>query len=308
MISFVIPVFNEEKNIEPLFLEIMTVMKQLKEQYEVIFVNDGSKDETQKEIVKLNKKYPMVRWIEFRVQSGKAAALHEGFHAAKGDIVFTLDGDLQDDPHEIPNFLKKLSEGYDMVSGWKRERKDSFIKNNTSKLFNAATNAISLVKLHDFNCGFKVYRKIALDRMNLYGELHRYIPVLVAANGFSVTEIPVHHRKRHSGKSKYGPIRFIHGALDLATVLFITKFKKRPLHLFGYLGIFFFSLGFLIALYLSFMRLVYGQPIGDRPLLLLAVLMIIVGVQVWITGLISEHIATTMHQHELRPSIKSIQE
>ncbi len=306
MISIVIPVFNEEKNIAPLFAEILSVMKKVKIPYEVLFVNDGSSDGTQQEIIQLKRRYANIKWIEFRVQSGKAAALHEGFHHVKGDIIFTLDGDLQDDPHEIPRFLKKLESGFDMVSGWKEKRRDSFIKNNTSKVFNAATNIISRVKLHDFNCGFKVYRKEVLERMNLYGELHRYIPVLAAANGFTVGELSVHHRKRYSGKSKYGPIRFIHGALDLATVLFITRFRKRPLHLFGYVGMAFFGLGVLIALYLTFMKLIYNQPIGGRPLLLFAVLMIIVGVQIWITGLISEHITTTLRPYDLRPSIKSM--
>lgn len=297
--SIVIPVFNEAENIVPLYEEIITVVAKITKDFEIIFVNDGSLDRTQEKIELLYKKDKKhVKAIQMRHQSGKAAALHAGFQLAQGEIVFTMDGDLQDDPAEIPQFLAKLDEGYDMVSGWKKNRLDSFVKNKTSKLFNAATNMISHVKLHDHNCGLKAYKAEVVKELDLYGELHRYIPVLVSAKGYQVAEIVVNHRKRHSGKSKYGPLRFIHGFLDLVTVLYITKFKSRPLHLFGYLGLVCFSVGFLFGLYLTLTKIFMQQSIGDRPLLLLSVMLMIMGVQIGITGLISEHISMTNHKNE----------
>ncbi|HZE86816.1 MAG TPA: glycosyltransferase family 2 protein [Methylomirabilota bacterium] len=306
-LSFVIPVFNEAENIIPLYEEIIIVMKKITDNFEIIFVNDGSLDITQQKILALHKKNPKkVKGIQMRHQSGKAAALHAGFQLAKGEIIFTLDGDLQDDPHEIPNFLAKLNEGYDMVSGWKKNRLDSFIKNKTSKIFNTATNMISRVKLHDHNCGFKAYRAEVAKDLNLYGELHRYIPVLVSAKGYQVAELIVNHRKRHTGKSKYGPLRFIHGFLDLVTVLYITRFKSRPLHLFGYLGLACFSLGFLLSIDLTFTKIFFHQAIGERPLLLLSVMLMIMGVQIGITGLISEHISMASHSNEPGYIIKTV--
>ncbi len=307
MISLVIPVFNEAENIEPLYDETVSVLETIEENYEIIFVNDGSLDGTQDKINSLFKQdFKHIRGIQLLSQTGKAAALHAGFQLAKGEIIFTMDGDLQDDPHEIPNFLKKLNEGYDLVSGWKQNRKDSFVKNKTSKVFNAVTNIISRVKLHDFNCGFKAYRAEAVKDLNLYGELHRYIPVLVAARGYKVTEIPVHHRKRRNGKSKYGLLRFIHGALDIVTVMFITKFHSRPLHLFGYVGASFFTLGFLFGLYLTAAKFIGHQSIGERPLLLFSVMLMIMGVQIGITGLVSEQIATMSHKSEPGYVIKTV--
>ncbi|MBU1087967.1 MAG: glycosyltransferase family 2 protein [Candidatus Omnitrophica bacterium] len=307
MISIVIPVFNEAENIKLLYEEIVSVLETIGKDYEIIFVNDGSLDTTQEKIDSLfNKDSKHTLGIQLLTQSGKAAALHAGFQLAKGEIIFTLDGDLQDDPHEIPSFLKKLDEGYDLVSGWKQNRKDSFIKNNTSKIFNAVTNTISRVKLHDFNCGFKAYKSNAVKGLNLYGELHRYIPVLVAARGYKVTEIPVHHRKRINGKSKYGLLRFIHGALDIVTVMFITKFHSRPLHLFGYVGASFFTLGFLFGLYLTAAKFIRHQGIGERPLLLFSVMLMIMGVQIGITGLVSEQIATMSHKNEPGYVIKTV--
>lgn len=307
MISIIIPVFNEAENIELLYEEIISVLETIEKDYEIIFVNDGSLDTTQDRIDSLfNKDSNHIRGIQLLTQTGKAAALHAGFQLAKGDIIFTMDGDLQDDPHEIPNFLKKIDEGYDLVSGWKQNRKDSFIKNNTSKIFNAVTNAISRVKLHDFNCGFKAYKSNVVKGLNLYGELHRYIPVLVAARGYKVTEIPVQHRKRRNGKSKYGLLRFIHGALDIVTVMFITKFHSRPLHLFGYVGACFFTLGFLFGLYLTAVKFIGHQSIGERPLLLFSVMLMIMGVQIGITGLVSEQIATMSHKNEPGYIVKKI--
>lgn len=307
MISVVVPVFNEEESVLPLYKEITGIFKRMQKDFEIIFVNDGSRDNTQKRIEAIyTRDTKRVRIIQFRNNFGKAAALHAGFQLAQGDVIFTLDADLQDDPNEIPKFLEKLEKGFDLVSGWKQNRKDSFIKNNTSKLFNAATNLISKAKLHDFNCGFKAYRAEVAKGVNLYGELHRYIPVIAAAQGYLVTEIPVNHRKREFGKSKYGPLRFIHGFLDLATILFITRFRSRPLHLFGYLGIIFFTLGFIIGLYLTWTKFIGHQPIGERPLLLFAVMLMIMGVQVAVTGLVGEQITSLIHRNEPMYKIKSI--
>lgn len=307
MISIIIPVFNEDKNIEPLYNEIVSVLETIGGDFEIIFVNDGSSDATQEVISRLfEKDKEHIKEIQFLTQFGKAAALHAGFQMAKGEVIFTMDGDIQDDPAEIPRFLTKLAEGYDLVSGWKQYRKDSFLKNKTSKIFNAVTNYISKVKLHDFNCGFKAYRAEVAKGLNLYGELHRYIPVLVAARGYKVTEISIHHRKRRNGKSKYGLLRFIHGGLDIVTVMFITKFHARPLHFFGYVGLGFFSVGFLIGVYLTYLKFFGHQSIGERPLLLFSVMLIIMGVQIGITGLVSEQIATMSHKNEPGYVIKKV--
>lgn len=298
MISIVIPVFNEAENIKLLYEEIVSVLEILEKDFEIIFVNDGSRDVSQQEMENLFQKDPKrIRGIQFRNHFGKAAALHAGFQLAKGNTIVTMDGDLQDDPRELPKLLVKFNEGYDMVSGWKHKRKDSFVKNNTSKIFNAFTNLISKVKLHDFNCGFKAYKAEVAKGVNLYGELHRYIPVIVASQGYSVGEVEVEHRKRVNGHSKYNGFRFIHGFLDLFTVLFITRFRARPLHLFGYIGLMFFLIGFMIGLYLSGVKFIGHQSIGERPLLLFSVMLMIMGVQIGVTGLVGEQITTMIHKN-----------
>lgn len=296
-ISLVIPIYNEEESIPTLYVEILNIMRKVKKDFEIIFVNDGSTDTTQRVLEHLHiKDKKHVKVIQFRRNFGKAAALDAGFREAKGEIIFTLDADLQDDPGEIPAFLTKIAEGYDLVSGWKKDRKDSFIKNNTSKIFNFFASLISRVKLHDYNCGFKAYRKELVGDLVLYGELHRFIPVLAASLGYNVTEIPVHHRARKYGATKYGPIRFINGSIDLLTVFFLTKFRVRPLHLFGYISITFFFVGFLLALVLTYEKIFLGEKIGTRPLLLLAVMLLIIGIQIGITGLVGEQITTLMNK------------
>lgn len=290
-LSIVIPVYNEEGSVDVLGKEVVDVVDRLHLSYEVIFVNDGSTDNTQKRLEDLQKRYAKkMSIITLRVNIGKAAAYNAGFSYASGDVIITLDGDGQDDPKEIYTLIQKLRTGYDCVVGWKQHRRDSFIKNTTSKVFNAVTSSMSPVKLHDFNCGLKAYTREAIQHLLLYGELHRYIPVLLASQGFRVTEVPVHHRVRRAGKSKYGPIRFINGFLDLLTVYSLTKFRSRPMHLFGYIGSIFFSFGFLIGIYLTFIKFTYGQAIGDRPLLLFSVMLMIMGVQITITGLMGEYL------------------
>lgn len=245
--------------------------------------------------------------MQLKRNFGKAIALSIGFAEAQGEIIITMDADLQDDPNEISRFIEKIHEGYDVVSGWKTNRKDSFIKNKTSKIYNYFTCLLSGVKLHDHNCGFKAYRSESVKDLDLYGQLHRYIPVLVSASGYTrIGEIGVHHRKRSFGTTKYGPKRFLHGFLDLLTVFFITKYKSSPLHFFGVISIYFFGFGFAIGLYLTYLRIVENAKIGDRPLLFLAVLLIVVGIQIGATGLISEQITHTTKKVSRDSLIKKI--
>lgn len=311
MLSVVIPVYNENRNLYYLHEDLTKHLQQIKKSYEIIFVDDGSIDDTEEIITALSANDTShVKAIFLQTNYGKASALHAGFEMAKGDIIITMDGDMQDDPREIPRMIAKIEEGYDLVSGWKRSRKDSFIKNKTSLLFNFITNRFSKVKLHDYNCGFKAYRKRLAKRLQLYGELHRFIPLLAASGGYKVVEIPVHHRKRKLGKSKYGPLRFIHGFLDLWTIIFITRFTTRPMHLFGYLGLAVFGLGFSGGLYLTWVKFVDQQAIGDRPLLLLAIMLMVVGVQVGFIGILGEHLTLLVNrqhpQYHIRETISNI--
>lgn len=217
-----------------------------------------------------------------------------------------MDADLQDDPKEINRFIEKIEEGYDVVAGWKKDRKDTFIKNKTSKIFNYATQKISGLKLHDFNCGFKAYRKEYIKKINIYGELHRYIPVILKTYGCRITEIEVNHRVRKFGKTKYGIDRFVKGFLDLFTVLFITKYNARPLHLFGTFGILFFFLGFVAGLYLLIIRITTGSLITHEPLLIVSVMLLILGMQTIFTGLLSEQIVSTTNRQNNGDPIKKI--
>lgn len=289
-LSFVIPLCNEEATLKPLFEKITATVEDYTEHsFEVIFVDDGSTDNSWAEIEALKASHPdQVVALRFRRNHGKAAGLSAGFEQAKGDIIFTMDADLQDEPAEIPRFLTKLDEGYDCISGWKQMRQDPLGKTLPSRFFNAATRAASGVKIHDFNCGFKVYRAEAIQSVELYGELHRYIPVLLASEGFTNAEIPVEHHRRTHGVSKYGWKRLFKGALDLITVIMLTRYLKRPGHFFGGLGIASGALGFFILLGLSIQKIFFGASIGNRPLLLLGALLVILGVQLVSTGLIGE--------------------
>jgi dolichol-phosphate mannosyltransferase len=237
-----------------------------------------------------------VALVELRRHFGKATALQVGFQVAKGDIMITMDGDLQDDPIEIPRFLEALENGVDLVSGWKKMRQDPLTKILPSRFFNLVTSTLTGIKLRDFNCGFKAYRREVVESLDLYGELHRYIPVLAHTNGFRVGEIAVNHRPRCYGKSKYSFERFLRGAFDLLTVLFLRSFKRRPLHLFGLIGIAFGGVGFAIDLYLSVLWLTGIAYIGNRPLLILGTLLIIVGIQVLIFGLLAEMLTAATYQ------------
>ncbi|MDQ8193281.1 glycosyltransferase family 2 protein [Coraliomargarita sp. SDUM461004] len=289
-LSIVIPLCNEEATLTPLFEKIAaTVEANSLGDFEVIFIDDGSTDTSWEVIERLKQAHPeQVAALRFRRNHGKAAALSAGFTQARGDIIITMDADLQDEPAEIPHFLEKLDEGYDCVSGWKQLRQDPLGKTLPSRFFNAATRATSGVKIHDFNCGFKAYRAEAIHSIELYGELHRYIPVLLAAEGFTTAEIPVEHHRRTYGVSKYGWKRLFKGALDLITVVVLTRYLKRPGHFFGGFGMLSGILGFTILTILSIEKLIFGHGIGHRPLLQLGILLVILGVQLISTGLIGE--------------------
>jgi len=288
-ISIIVPAYNEAESLEVLFAEIREFLKGITDSYEVIIINDGSTDGTQTAIEGLFEKFPdHIVGIEQRRNFGKADGLKAGFEEARGEIIITMDADLQDDPKEIINFIKKLEEGYDLVSGWKQNRRDSFVKNKTSRIYNFFTCYFSGIKLHDFNCGFKAYRSEAVKNLDLYGQMHRYIPVMLGSQGYRIGEIPVHHRKRQYGKTKYGPSRFIIGFLDLLTVMVLTKYFKRPAHFFGGIGSLSSLMGFLILLYITSLRLALGNIGGRLPLLVFGILLVMVGVQLISLGIIGE--------------------
>ena len=297
-LSIVVPIFNEAESIIPLCDQLTENLKVSRTKYEMILVNDGSNDGSQEKIDACKKTWQNVVGLRLKRNLGKAAALQLGFAKAKNEVIVTMDGDLQDDPKELKKLLVKLDLGYDLVIGWKKNRQDSFTKRLSSRLFNLITNLIFRLNLHDYNSGYKAFRAESIKRIRFYGELHRFIPILVADKGYLVTEVPVHHRKRKFGKSKYGSGRFFHGLFDLTTVLFLTKFRFRPLHLFGYVGLVFFLLGTIGGGYLTWLKFVYGQAIGQRPLLLLSSLLIIVGIQIGITGLLGELIVATFLKDE----------
>ena len=306
-ISIVIPLFDEEANIEKLYGQLKTVLQDLDKEYELIFIDDGSTDNSFSILQDFHEKDKTVKVVQFRRNFGKSAALSVGFRYAKGKIVVTMDADLQDDPREIANFIKKLDEGYDIVSGWRFERKDSFSKTLPSKLFNYLTSLLTGIKIHDFNCGFKVCKKEVIENINIYGELHRYIPVLAHWRGYKVGEIKVRHYPRGGGSSKYGIGRLFRGFTDLLTVLFLTRYARRPLHLFGAVGVLFFSIGVIINLYLLLLKLL-GYGIGERPLLFLGVLLTVIGFQIISTGLIGEMIVAMRSKSDEDYVIKTILE
>jgi glycosyltransferase involved in cell wall biosynthesis len=292
-VSVVIPVYNEEDCVRDLHREVSEALDGLP--HEIIYIDDGSTDKTPYVLEDLAEKNPEVHLVCFRRNFGKSAALGAGFSRVKYGAVATMDADLQDDPREIPRMLEKLiEEGVDLVSGWKRDRKDSLEKRLPSKLFNRTTQVLTGVRLHDFNCGMKVYRREVVQEVTLYGELHRYIPVLANYRGFKIGEAVVNHRQRGGGHSKFGLERYTRGVFDLMSIIFLGVYQRRPLHLLGGIGAVFGILGFLICAYLTVLWFM-GQGIGDRPLLILGVLLIIVGVQSVSLGLIAELINRTSH-------------
>ncbi|HSW53817.1 MAG TPA: glycosyltransferase [Ignavibacteriaceae bacterium] len=286
-ISIVIPLYNEEESIIPLSHELRKALSRININYEVILIDDGSTDSSLQKLKEITKTDNRFRYLSFRKNYGKSAALHIGFKAATGDAVVTMDADLQDDPQEIHSLLKKLEEGYDLCSGWKKKRQDPFIKKISSKFFNFVTRVISGIKIHDFNCGLKAYKKEVVENVNVYGELHRYIPVLAKWQGYTITEVPVMHHPRRYGKTKFGISRFFKGFIDLVTVIFVTRYIKRPMHFFGFLGAISFLAGFIVLGYLTVLW-IQGIPLSNRPMIFLGMLLIIVGVQLFAVGLLGE--------------------
>lgn len=296
-VSIVVPALNEKESLPELLERITKAMNLTPElTYEVIIVDDGSTDGTFQEIKSLKEKYPPLKAISFRRNYGKSPALSEGFKQAKGARVITMDADLQDDPAEIPNLLAALENGLDMVSGWKKDRKDPISKTLPSKIYNFFTSLFTGIRLHDFNCGLKAYRQEVIETMQVYGELHRFLPVLAHWQGFKVGEIVVVHHPRKYGKSKFGISRLFTGFFDLMTVLFLTRFKTSPLHIFGMVGLFSFITGFVIELYFTVQKIM-GYSIGQRPLFFLGILLIIVGVQFIGFGLVAEMISAGMAEN-----------
>jgi glycosyltransferase involved in cell wall biosynthesis len=291
-VSVVVPLLNEEATLAALYDELTAALAGLR--WEVVFVDDGSTDGSHAELVRLHDASPNVRVITFRRNFGKAAALNAGFGQAAGDVIVTMDADLQDDPAEIPRMLARLEEGADLVSGWKETRRDPLSRRAFSKVFNGMIRLVSGVRLHDVNCGLKAYRAEVVRDLPLYGELHRFVPVLAHQRGYAVAELAVNHRPRQHGRSRYGLERYLRGFLDLLTVSFIGRYRFRPLHLFGGLGMATGATGTLILAYLALLKLT-GHAIGGRPLLLLGVLLAVVGLQFFSLGLIGEMLTS---QHE----------
>lgn len=304
-LSFVIPLLNEEGSLRQLWDEIRAVMKELREtRYEVIFIDDGSTDGSYGILQELHQRWPdKVRVIRFRGNFGKSSALAVGFERARGDLIFSMDADLQDDPREVPNFLKRLYEGFDMVSGWKRKRHDPFIKRLLSKVFNATMRSVSGIPLHDFNCGFKLYRAEVINSLDVYGEMHRFLPIYANAAGFTVAEVEVNHRPRPFGASKYGWERLYRGLFDAISVLLLSKYLKKPMHFFGSVGLILGTVGFLILSYFTILKMI-GYTIGFRPLFFAGILFMLSGIQVLTFGLISELFVRFNHKHTDPYSIK----
>lgn len=297
LVSVVVPLLNEEESLPELVLHLEQVLGKLAgKRYEIIFIDDGSTDNSFNVIKQIRARNQRVKAFRFRRNYGKSAALSVGFQYAKGRIIITMDADLQDDPDEIPNLINKMREGYDLVSGWKKKRYDPITKTLPSKFFNFVTSLFSGVKLHDFNCGLKAYKQELVKDLQVYGEMHRYIPALAHWEGYKVTEIPVQHHPRKYGKTKFGVSRFLKGFLDLLTVMFTTRFLKRPLHFFGTLGGIFAFSGFAIDLYLLIDWIIGRTYLSNRPLALFGIALIIVGVQLISLGLLGELIAKNMFE------------
>lgn len=290
-ISVVIPLKNEAQSLNILHTELGKVLNSLKNEYEIIFVDDGSTDNSYKVIEALKDKDNHVKVIKLRTNFGKSYALDKGFDKAQGERIVIMDADLQDNPNEIPNLMRKMDEGFDLVNGWRKKRADSFTKKLSSWLFNSGTSFISGVSLHDFNCGLKSFTKEVANHLYLRGELHRFIPVLAAKNKFKVTEIVVNHRPRRFGESKFGKFglgRSWRGILDLITAIFVTDYVGKPAHFFGAIGLIFFLAGFLMDAYVTYLKITTGTTQEKIPLLLAGILFILLGVQLISTGLIAE--------------------
>ncbi|MBI5045174.1 MAG: glycosyltransferase family 2 protein [Candidatus Levybacteria bacterium] len=302
-LSVVVPVFNEQDSIQAFYKELIRCLEKITKKYEILFVDDGSADKTfsfLKDIQKLNKN---VYVFSFRRNLGKAEALTFGFLKSKGDLIVTLDADLQDQPSEIELLIAKQKEGYDVVCGWRKDRKDASKMKIISRIFNATLNAVFHLNIHDYNCGLKLYTSDAAKSLHLYGGLHRFIPVLAYEQGFRISEIPVRHEVRKFGESKY-KFSKIKDIPDIFTMLFLVRYMKRPLHFFGAIGGTLSLIGFFILSYLSGIKFFFGQSIGGRPLLFLGVLAVVVGVQIFFSGFIAELLINLSHQKQQQYPLK----
>jgi len=312
-LSLVIPVMNEEDNIDPLLTETLGILDRdlSNKKSQIIFVDDGSTDQTPQKLKNWAKKDSRIRLVFFRKNFGKSAALTAGFERAQGAYVVTMDGDLQDDPKELPSLINKIDEGYDLVSGWKSNRKDPLEKRMASKVFNGVISRMSGVYIHDFNCGLKAYKSWAVKSLELRGNQYRFIPAILKWKGAKVTELPVTHRPRTHGKSKYGLKRYFHGAFDLFTLLLLTRFSQAPLYFFGLIGLPFIGLGAIIGLWLLINHILYlttpdmGEMLNMRPLLVISFSLMIVGLQIFLIGLLSELVlrVSTSRYYEIREEI-----
>ncbi len=301
-LSIVIPIYNEEENIPLLYGEIKEALSHFDRQYEIIFVDDGSKDRSVELLEGLQEQDEQVVVVAFRKNFGQTAAMSAGFDYAQGDICVTMDGDLQNDPHDIPALIQKMEEGYDVVTGWRFDRKDPYLSRKLpSQMANRLISWITGVKLHDYGCTLKAFRKEVASNIRLYGEMHRFIPAIASGMGISFTEIKVNHRARQFGTSKYGISRTLRVVLDLITVKFLLSYATRPLHVFGGVGFLSSSLGFIMALVMTFQRQFFGIPLGSRPLLLLSILLIFIGIQFITIGLVAELVVRTYHESQNKP-------
>ncbi len=302
MISAVVPAYNEEESLKEFYALLSSSLVKLDKDYEIVFVDDGSTDNTLEILKRFATKDKKIRIFSFRRNRGKAEALTLGFKMAKGDYVVTLDADLQDRPEEIGKLLEKSKEGFDLVSGWRKDRKDALKTRLSSRLFNFIMSSFWGVHLHDYNCGLKLYKKEAVQNLNLYGGMHRFIPLLVAEKGFEVTETPVVHEKRKFGKSKYGFSKIFRDIPDMFTILFLSRYAKRPLHFFGLVGGVISAIGFFILLYLTILHFM-GERIGDRPLLVFGTLLLLAGFQILFSGLLADLILHISQKDNQEPDI-----
>jgi len=290
-VSVVVPLFNERAALDELYARLSAVLDNVADTHEIIFVDDGSTDGSLARLKEFRASNPSVRYIRFRRNFGKSAALAAGFRAARYRLIVTIDADLQDIPEQLPLLLNKLDEGYDLVCGWRHSRNDRLTKRIASKIYNVVTGMLTGVRLHDLNCGFKCIRREVLDEVMVYGERHRFIPVLASYRGFRLGEVKIDHAPRAHGSSRYGIERVMGGMFSLLTIILMTRYTNKPLHFFGFMGSLLFSIGFIIDVYLISLRVFQEQWLSNRPLLIIGTLLIIVGVQLVLFGLLAEMIA-----------------
>ena len=301
-ISVVIPIYNEEENVTLLYDELTEVMKSMACSYEILFVDDGSTDSTLSILQSIQAADQRIVVVKFRRNFGQTAAMSAGFDYSSGDVIITMDGDLQNDPRDIPRFIQKIEDGFDVVTGWRHDRKDAFLNRRLPSIIaNKIISWTTGVALHDYGCTLKAFRKEVIKNIHLYGEMHRFIPAIASGMGISFTEIKVNHRARQFGTSKYGISRTIRVVLDLITVKFLLSYATRPIQIFGLLGVISGTAGFLIALIMTIQRQFFDIPLSDRPMLLLAIVLIFVGIQFISIGLIGELQARTYHETQKKP-------